>query len=644
MRFPWNQPNDSDTTASTAVQTLPVAWWGRTSDEEQQDPTLSLPRQLHTSRDALPDGYVIVAHFYDVESGRLDLDKRGRGHAHEAFDIQIPRDGGIQDLLAEAKRPDRRFAAVICESVERVARRTYYGTRVEHELEQAGVMLLAADEPLPDLGPTRNGRARKRATPMLTRRVKQAIAEFQVLQLLELSWDGTAEHTEQGWNIGKPCYGYRAEKVPHPVAKKRAEGRSKTRLVPDEVEGPTVTRIYRLRVDQRLGYRSVADALNEDLVAHPPPSPPDPRRALGRWSASSVREILKNPKYTGYMVWNRRATTSKSGKLNPPSEWVWSSRPTHEPLVTKELFQAVTEQRRSRQESRSGNGTNSRTQTKRSYPLRSYVLCSLCDRRMYGKPRDRTTYYVCRPDQRQHADRRDWYHDHPKGVFVREDDLLSLTCDFFTNHVLGPRREEALRTPDRRASKPAPQPAVARLQTELKDLEKRRQNVLTQIEELEPTGDDAIDRDLRAQLRRRYVDLTREHQTKTERLVALADNSPARDGTDDPSILDHLPPPSPTDLAGVPPEHLRTLFDAFNLELRYQPADRAVTIRVTIKESRLREIHDAVARAVTCPNHTWPDGNHRSTRQGRDKGKRPYQVVGARGGSRTRMALGAREV
>jgi hypothetical protein len=148
VRFPWEEADEAVASVVDATGApVPVAW-GRTSDEDQQDPTLSLPRQLRACRDALPANYVLVAHFYDVESGRKDLADRGKGDAHEAFDIPTSRDGGIQDLLAEAKRPDRRFVAVICESVERVARRTYFGAKVEHELEQAGVMLLAADEPM----------------------------------------------------------------------------------------------------------------------------------------------------------------------------------------------------------------------------------------------------------------------------------------------------------------------------------------------------------------------------------------------------------------------------------------------------------------------------------------------------------------
>lgn len=115
----------------------------------------------------------------------------------------IPRDGGIQDL-AEAERSDRRFDYVICESIERTARHMYYGTTIEHRLERAGVRLLAADEPF-QLA-TVDGRKPKIATSLPTRRVKQSISEFYVVDMLEKSWDGYAVHTEAGYNIGKACY------------------------------------------------------------------------------------------------------------------------------------------------------------------------------------------------------------------------------------------------------------------------------------------------------------------------------------------------------------------------------------------------------------------------------------------------------
>jgi hypothetical protein len=81
--------------------------------------------------------------------------------------------------------------------------------------------------------------------------------------------------------------------------------------------------------------------------------------------------------------WNRRVT-KKGGRCNPPSEWVWSPRPTHEPLVTKELFEAASPVAKYRQGSRTGAVISNHPQAKRSYRLRSYVTCDLCDRRMFG--------------------------------------------------------------------------------------------------------------------------------------------------------------------------------------------------------------------------------------------------------------------
>ncbi|MGI8330343.1 hypothetical protein ACRYCC_10265 [Actinomadura scrupuli] len=126
--------------------------------------------------------------------------------------------------------------------------------------------MLAADEPISHEA-TSGPRPKKKATNTLTRRVKQAIAEWYVLQMLELSWDGFREHIEQGWNIGRPPYGYQADKRPHPVPARRAEGKTKTRPVPDAATGRVVTRIFHLRALDHLGYDDIADRLNTDLEA-----------------------------------------------------------------------------------------------------------------------------------------------------------------------------------------------------------------------------------------------------------------------------------------------------------------------------------------------------------------------------------------
>ncbi len=43
--------------------------------------------------------------------------------------------------------------------------------------------------------------------------------------------------------------------------------------------------------------------------------------------------ILRNPKYTGYMVFGRTRTINGRTRLVAPDQWLWSPEPTH-PILT----------------------------------------------------------------------------------------------------------------------------------------------------------------------------------------------------------------------------------------------------------------------------------------------------------------------
>src|SRR5215472_17208096 len=126
---------------------VPVAFLGRTSTQILQDPAASLRRQLGKVTDRLPAGWFIAAHFWDVESGGLELEQRGHGTGYDTMDVGIPRDGGLADLLAEAASPQPRFAVVMCEDISRASRDTYISLRLEKQLGGAGIPLVASDEP-----------------------------------------------------------------------------------------------------------------------------------------------------------------------------------------------------------------------------------------------------------------------------------------------------------------------------------------------------------------------------------------------------------------------------------------------------------------------------------------------------------------
>ncbi|MFF0532681.1 recombinase family protein [Nocardia amikacinitolerans] len=566
-----------------------MAFAGRTSTGDLQDPTLSIPRQYSNSQLALPDGGVITAHFWDIESGRKDTADRGQGKTHEQFDIPVPRDGGIQDLLAEAQRPDRRFDYVICESIERIARRTHAGTAIEKQLEDAGVRLLAADEPFRIA--QSGSRKEKRATQTLTRRMKQGIAEFYVMEMLEKSWDGFAVHTEAGYNVGKACYGYRAKLVSHPVPAKRARGQKKTLLEPHPDQAPVVQRIFWLRNEERLSYQAIADYLNLDLSLNPPPVPVDPRRAVGRWTMSNVREVLNQPKYTGHMVWNRRARKSNGGKYNPPSEWVWSEKPVHAPLITVEVFLTAQKRRsQKRDTSRRTSVVNSHPDTKRSYLFRSYLCCDHCDRRMFGKTRKVSAYYVCAPKKGYREP------THPTGgsFFVREQGLIEHLNAFLNAHVFGPYRRSLLDSSDFDASVARErEQKIAALRRDIVEAGTKSKRLIRSLELM-----DNPDKEMIADINTRRAELRAEQSRLHDQLAELEAEDLL---TPTPALLDALPTGT-IDIRDLPEELARSLFEALRLEIRYNKTHHRATYRITLVGQTLTAIRNAARRTLTAPS------------------------------------------
>lgn len=562
-----------------------VAFLARTSTDDQQDPRQSMLRQLGNCKAAIPESWVIVAHFYDVEAGRMELDQRGRGENYERYDIPIARDGGVADLLDEAPHPGRRFDVVICESVARVARRTFEGLSIERALERVEVPLFASNEPITLTG--------SRAQRILQRRINQSVAEYEVLNTLEQSWGGLCTHVREGWNIGKPPYGYKAKVYRHPNPTKAAKGQTKTRLEPDGLQGETVTQIAAWRYHEGLGYDTIADRLNADPAKYPPPVPPGKVRARGAWGKTSVYEIMRNPKYTGYQVFNRRASRSRRGKINDPVKWVWSTEPAHEPLIPKWMFDELNARRQTKRGSRDGNEKNTHPATARTYVLRGMVFDS-CGRRMFGSQRGERAYYLCWP-RNNNRGRPDNYPDHAKTVYIRESKLLDAIAAFYADRVFGPHRRAILAaelaTVDDRQTQER-QAQRERLQRGIADIARRQDTILRQAQSGDP--DDPFSRGLRQS----YNDLEAEKQAclaAVTELDAIDEAEPAKPSEEDVNLIDALPQLR-IELSKAPEKLLRKLFDTTQRTVRLHPNSNYVTLTIKLPADQLPAIGAAAER------------------------------------------------
>ena len=342
-----------------------------------------------------------------------------------------------------------------------------------------------------------------------------------------------------------------------------------------------------------------------DLARYPPPEPiigEGPRHRVGAWTASNVREVLDNPKHTGYMVWNRRKRPRLErgirGKVNPPSAWVWSALPTHEPLVTREIFEAASTVARFRQGSRSDAAQS--PIANRTYLLRTYLHHTLCDRRMWGHTVHQDTYYRCTPKPHHHA-HHPWFNAHPPHVTAREDEIVPLLNSFFERRILGAGRTYLLaQSVDQPAIEAEVTERAEVLTNEIANLQRRQNNLVTELEHFEPSGDDDFDQAWRSGIQDRFRTILADLRKKKDVLADLTKQSQTQP-QNNPALLESVPQTSLA-VSRLPEEQQRRLFDAFHLELRYNDLTNELDIRVTITGETATTLGATVEAVLDSPN------------------------------------------
>jgi hypothetical protein len=252
--------------------------------------------------------------------------------------------------------------------------------------------------------------------------------------------EGQTQH-EGRYMGGRPPYGYQiVDGDPHPNPAKARSGQRLRTFDLDPASAPVVRRIF----DEFLsgsGLGKIAAGLVADGV--PSPSAHDPERnphrvgSSGAWAKSALREILRNPRYTGFQVWRRTAGKQTLRDVDDvslgdekrmiqqaPQDWIWSNQPVHPAIITLEEHRLALA--RYKTEPGSSHG---RRFTERPYRARGLVRCALCNRKMNShwlrnKPGYRCVYgadYVLPMDS-----------EHPKSVYLSESSFIAPLGEWLT--------------------------------------------------------------------------------------------------------------------------------------------------------------------------------------------------------------------
>ncbi len=210
------------------------------------------------------------------------------------------------------------------------------------------------------------------------------------------------------------------------------------------------------------------------------------------------------------------------------------------------------------------------SQPARCYPLRSYLFCAMCGRRMFGKNRRGLSYYACAPKPGYISD------DHPKSLWIRESHVLEPLNNFFADRLFGPSRRELVAAVLPQADDAAWRRHADReqaLRTAMSDLTRRRERQFHALEVAE-----SLDQVFIQGVQARVADLDAQIRIKKDELETHKREAPPRQ---DSALVDALPV-GRCELAALPDATRRRMFEAFRLQLHYDERTHSVRCQVTL--------------------------------------------------------------
>ena len=327
--------------ATTEVALKPAAGYLRESTEEQGQGWSPDVQRKAISQWAAEHGYFIVDWYVDFVSGR-DAEKRGE----------------FKRLIEEAQTG--RFVAVLAFHTSRFARNSAEASAYKKLLrKKLGIEVTFVTQHFGDPNDP-NG--------WLNERLNEVIDEHQSITIGFWVAHGLREKRSQGYLVGMLPYG---------LTRPAPDNRKDAVAHPDEA--PVVRDIYERYASGTETYGTIAVRLNDRGL----------RGRRGKpWTKDTVREVLSNATYAGYL-------TRKRGRLEG------AERGKFEALVTDDLWNRVRSVRERRTVSQHGARP-----TKRHYLLSGVVVCLRCGGRMNGIATGRKhdfRRYACANRTKRHA-------------------------------------------------------------------------------------------------------------------------------------------------------------------------------------------------------------------------------------------------
>lgn len=292
-----------------------------------------------------------------VNSQGWELEEIVSDEGYSGYYIDRP---GLQKILEDAK--EHKFDIVIVYKLDRFSRKLQDLLNILELLSSYDISLKSVTEPFDTL--TSHGK--------LQFQILGSFAEFERNRLKERIFPGMVKGVRNGqWQGGRyPPYGYRYDK-----------NEKKLILVEDEAE--TVKLIFELALEGLSTVKIAKELTNRKIINI---------RSNKPFQSSHIGRMLRNPLYTGKIVWNRYSYSKKikAGKTykytpNPTDKWIIGPG-RHEPIVSEsdfKLVQSILDERAEKLRVK-GYTTTGRRNLDSNHILSGIIYCK-CGLTMYGE-------------------------------------------------------------------------------------------------------------------------------------------------------------------------------------------------------------------------------------------------------------------